>query len=44
MLTSVDAVDTGVTEFVVYDMSGRRIEKINAPGLYIVNGKKTLVK
>lgn len=28
----------------VYDLSGRKLEQITAPGLYIVNGKKVLVK
>lgn len=28
----------------IYDLSGRRIEKISLPGIYIVNGKKQLVK
>lgn len=28
----------------IYDLSGRRIEQITAPGIYIVNGKKVLVK
>ena len=28
----------------VYDLTGRRIEAITAPGIYIVNGKKVLVK
>ncbi len=28
----------------VYDLTGRRVEAITAPGIYIVNGKKTLVK
>lgn len=28
----------------IYDLQGRRIEKIQAPGLYIVDGKKKLVK
>ncbi len=28
----------------VYDLTGRRIESINAAGIYIVNGKKVLVK
>jgi hypothetical protein len=28
----------------IFDMQGRKIEKIVAPGLYIVNGKKVLVK
>ena len=28
----------------IYDLTGRRVEAITAPGIYIVNGKKTLVK
>lgn len=28
----------------VYDLSGRKLEQITAPGIYIVNGKKVLVK
>lgn len=28
----------------IYDLTGRRIEKISAAGIYIVNGKKVLVK
>ena len=28
----------------IYDLTGRRIEAITAPGIYIVNGKKVLVK
>ena len=28
----------------IYDLTGRRIEEITAPGIYIVNGKKVLVK
>lgn len=31
-------------ETVIYDLSGRRIEKITQPGIYIVNGKKSIVK
>ena len=29
---------------VIYDITGRRIETVTAAGIYIVNGKKTLVK
>ena len=42
---------TGVDEVVVenevktiFDITGRRVEAITAPGIYIVNGKKVLVK
>ena len=28
----------------IYDLTGRRIDAITAPGIYIVTGKKTLVK
>ena len=28
----------------IYDLTGRKVEAITAPGIYIVNGKKTLVK
>ena len=29
---------------VIYDLTGRRVETITAPGIYVVNGKKVLVK
>ena len=28
----------------IYDLTGRRVETITAPGIYVVNGKKVLVK
>ena len=28
----------------IYDLTGRRVEKVTAPGIYIVGGKKVLVK
>ena len=33
-----------VQSTVIYDLTGRRVEAITAPGIYIVNGKKVLVK
>lgn len=36
-------VETPVVEG-IYDLLGRKIEAITAPGLYIVNGKKVIVK
>lgn len=42
---------TGIEEVVVengvkaiYDLTGRRVESVTVPGIYIVNGKKVLVK
>ena len=34
----------GVAPAGIYDLSGRRLDRISAPGLYIVDGKKILVK
>ena len=28
----------------IYDLTGRRVEAITAPGIYVVNGRKVLVK
>ena len=28
----------------IFDLTGRRVENISAPGIYIVGGKKVLVK
>lgn len=43
--TGVDKVqtETGANN-ATYDMYGRKVNKITTPGLYIVNGKKVLVK
>lgn len=50
-LLKVEAVPTGIDSVTdassvegIYDLLGRRIDVISAPGIYIVNGKKTLVK
>lgn len=49
MIVDVTAIDNvlqdkcnGLSE--IYDMSGRRIKHIPAPGLYIVNGKKMYIR
>ena len=43
--TAIEEVKTENGEVkAIYDLTGRRVEEITAPGIYIVNGKKTLVK
>ena len=48
---TVAKVDTGIEDVVaedaveeIFDIFGRKLDAITAPGLYIVNGKKVLVK
>ena len=40
---TVDASQNGEMK-TIYDLTGRRVEAITAPGIYIVGGKKVLVK
>ena len=42
--TGIDAVVNGEAIESIYDLTGRKIEKITKSGIYIVNGKKILVK
>ena len=42
--TGVENVEVENEVKVIYDLTGRRVEAITAPGIYIVNGKKVLVK
>ena len=43
--TDIDEVSGENEELeTVYDLQGRKLEKVVAPGIYIVNGKKVLVK
>ena len=43
-------IETAIKEIVaekensIYDLLGRKIEKITQPGIYIINGKKVVVK
>ena len=39
-----EITDNRVQSTVIYDLTGRRVENITAPGIYIVGGKKVLVK
>ncbi len=42
--TGIDEVERESAQDVIYDLAGRRVEAMTAPGIYIVNGKKVLVK
>ena len=42
--TAIENVEVENTDQVIYDLTGRRVETITAPGIYIVGGKKVLVK
>ena len=42
--TAVEEVEVENAETIIYDLAGRRIEKITQAGIYIVNGNKVLVK
>jgi hypothetical protein len=52
VLLKVGNPETGISEVkgengnvkAIYDLTGRKLEQITAPGVYIVNGKKVLVK
>ena len=42
--TGIEKVEIRNEKSEIYDLTGRRIEVITAPGIYVVNGKKVLVK
>lgn len=43
--TGIENVETeSAEENAVFDLAGRRIESITAPGVYIINGKKTVIR
>ena len=43
-LTSIEEVGAENVVEGIYDLTGRRIEAITKPGIYVVNGKKTVIK
>ena len=42
--TAIENVEVENEVKAIYDLTGRRVEEITAPGIYIINGKKVLVK
>ena len=42
--TGVENVEVENEVKAIYDLTGRRVEEVTAPGIYIVGGKKVLVK
>ena len=42
--TGIEKVEIRNEKSEIYDLTGRRVEAITAPGIYVVNGKKILVK
>ena len=42
--TGIEKVEIRNEKSEIYDLTGRRIDAITAPGIYVVNGKKVLVK
>ncbi|MBO5135296.1 MAG: hypothetical protein J6C15_09125 [Bacteroidaceae bacterium] len=42
--TGVEKVEIRNEKSEIFDLTGRRVENISAPGIYIINGVKTLVK
>ena len=42
--TGIEKVEIRNEKEEIFDLCGRRVEKVTAPGIYIINGKKVLVK
>ena len=43
-VTSIEEIGAETVSEGIYDLTGRRIEQIVKPGVYVVNGKKTVIK
>ena len=42
--TGIDNINTHSNDAVIYNILGRRVKKIEQRGIYIVNGKKIIIK
>ena len=42
--TAIEGIEATAGEKAIYDLTGRKIDAITAPGLYIINGVKTIVE
>ena len=42
--TAVEDIETENGVKTIYDLSGRKLSEITAPGIYIINGKKVVIK
>ena len=42
--TAIEEVETEAAETVIYDLTGRRVNEITKAGVYVVNGRKVMVK
>ena len=42
--TAIESIESVAGDKVIYDLTGRKIENITAPGYYIINGVKTIVE
>jgi hypothetical protein len=42
--TGINEIESEMGEKVIFDITGRQIKEITAPGIYIINGVKTIVK
>ena len=42
--TAIEGIEATASEQAIYDLTGRKIDAITAPGLYIINGVKTIVE
>ena len=42
--SGIDGVEAEKNEEVIYDITGRQVKEINKAGIYIINGKKVIIK